>query len=125
MGKIITAAAEVKAEIETPKGTATYGKRFWEFLVDAVNAKAPVNDLGAIIEAKDLRKLLKNADDSKAATLTLEDGQFKILHGSVKAYMPAQMPAVAMELVGFLQALEDKTEKNPGGAEKVELTAKK
>jgi len=125
MGKVITATADVKAEIETARGTAIYEQSFWGFLVQAVNAKAPVTDLGAILEGKDLRKLLKSADETKAATLTLEDGQFKLLHGAVKAFTPTLMPSIAMEITDFLQALEDKTDKNPGGAEKVELATKK
>ena len=125
MGKIITAPPDVKKEIETPKGTASLELDFWGFMVSVLNSKAPIQDLGAILEAKDLREILKRAEDAKAPTVTLEDSQHKILHSSLKAHVPTMVPLVAMEVVDFIRALEEKTDKNPGGAEKVDLSNKK
>jgi hypothetical protein len=125
MGKIITAPKDIKAEIPTPKGTASLELDFWGFMIAALNAKAPIQDLGAILEAKDLREILKRAEDRKAETITLEDGQHKILHASLKAHVPTMLPLIAMEVVDYIRALEDKTDKNPGGAEKIDLSNKK
>lgn len=125
MGRIITAASDIKKEIETPKGIAGLELDFWGFMIAVLNAKAPIQDLGAIIEAKDLREILKRAGESKAPTVTLEDSQYKILHASLKAHVPTVPPIIAMEIVDYIRALEEKTDKNPGGAEKIDLSSKK
>jgi hypothetical protein len=125
MGKIITATPDVKSEIETPKGEATYSESFFGFLIDAMNKKGPVDTLERIDISIGIVRQLRKAKEEKAATITLENEEFKILDAAAKACLPGTYPALARELRVFFRALESKTEKNPDGVQDVDLSTKK
>ena len=125
MGRVLTAPVAVKAMIESGRGEIQFEETFWGFIVSALNAKAPVGSLEQICEAKDVRKLVKAALEEKSATITVEDAQYKLIQNAAKAHASGLPPAIAMEIDSFLYALEDKTETNKGGADKIDLATKK
>lgn len=126
MGKVITAVQILaKAKISVNRGVIEFEETFYGFLIGALNSKAPMDDLEKLCLAKGLRTKLKAAEEEQAQTLTIENDEFKVLSGAVKAFLPGMYPAAAMECEGFLKALESKSEKNPGGVQDVDLSIKK
>lgn len=125
MGKVITATQDVKCGIETPKGEAIYESSFFEFLIDSMNKKGPVDSLEKIDASIDIVRKLKVAKEEKAATITLENEEFKVIDAAVKAVLPGTYPQLAREIRVFYRALEPKTEKNPDGVQDVDLSSKK
>ena len=125
MGKVITAAPDVKCEIPNGKSEAIYEDSFFGFLIDAMNKKGPTDTLEKIDISIDIVRQIRKAKEEKAATITFENEEFKILDAAAKAVLPGTYPALAREIRGFYRALEPKTDKNPDGVQDVDLSTKK
>lgn len=126
MGKCITAAPDIVTKLEAPtEELIDFDKKFYKFLIDAMNSKGAAESLEALDVNIQLVRKLKASLAELPKTVTLENDEFKALSEATKKFLPTMNAQIQREYREFYRALEPHSEKNPGGVQDVELATKK